>query len=87
MYLGWSILLGPIVLGGWGKSMATGIALLSDFYITMITTMSGMIILFAAARTLGPKVRKSLIGLSSIGLACLGIYQLWVGISALRAAL
>jgi hypothetical protein len=48
--------------------------------------MIGMIILFGAARTLGPTVRKSLIGLSSIGLACLGIYQLWLGISALRAA-
>ena len=87
MYLGWSIILGPIVLSGWRKSMATGIALLLGFYITMIATMIGMVILFAAARTLGPKVRKSLIGLSSIGLACLGIYQLWLGISALRAAL
>jgi len=86
MYLGWSIILGPIVLSGWRKSMAIGIALLLGFYITMIATMIGMIILFAAARTLGPKVRKSLIGLSSIGLACLGIYQLWLGISALRAA-
>jgi threonine/homoserine/homoserine lactone efflux protein len=85
LYLGWSIILGPIVLSGWNESPATGIGLISAFYMTMIGTMIGMIILFAAARTLGPKVRKSLIGLSSIGLAYLGLYQLWLGISALRA--
>jgi threonine/homoserine/homoserine lactone efflux protein len=85
LYLGWSIILGPIVLSGWGKSPATGIGLISAFYVTMIGTMIGMIILFAAARTLGPKVRKALIGLSSIGLGYLGVYQLWIGISALHA--
>jgi threonine/homoserine/homoserine lactone efflux protein len=86
LYLGWSIILGPIVLSGWGKSPAVGVGLISAFYVTMIGTMIGMIILFAAAKTLGPQVRKALIGLSSIGLAYLGLYQLWVGISALRAA-
>jgi threonine/homoserine/homoserine lactone efflux protein len=86
MYLGWSIILGPIVLSAWHKSPAIGIGLLLGFYVTMIVTMIGMIILFAAAGTFGPKVRKSLIGLSSIGLAFLGIYQLWLGISALHAA-
>lgn len=85
LYLGWSIILGPIVLSGWNESHATGIGLISAFYITMIGTMIGMIILFAAARTFGVKVRKGLIGLSSIGLAYLGLYQLWLGIWALRA--
>jgi threonine/homoserine/homoserine lactone efflux protein len=86
LYLGWSIILGPIVLSGWGRSPAIGIGLISAFYITMIGTMIGMILVFAGARTLGPQVRKVLIGLSSIGLGYLGVYQLWVGISALRAA-
>jgi threonine/homoserine/homoserine lactone efflux protein len=84
LYLGWSIILGPIVLSGWNESPAIGIGLISVFYLTMIGTMIGMIILFAAAGTLGSKVRKSLIGLSSIGLVYLGLYQLWLGISALR---
>jgi threonine/homoserine/homoserine lactone efflux protein len=86
MYLGWSIILGPIVLSVWHKSTAMGIGLLLGFYVTMIATMIGMIILFAAARTFGPKIRKGLIGMSSIGLVCLGIYQLWLGISALSTA-
>ncbi len=83
-YLGWSIFLGPTVLGGWRESATKGIALVLGFYVTMIATMVGMILLFAAARTLGPRVRRSLIGISSIALACLGLYQLWLGSLALK---
>ncbi len=86
LYLGWSIFLGPIVLSGWRESPVHGITLIVGFYTTMIAVMMGMILLFAAAGTLGPKVRWGLMGLSSIALACLGLYQLWLGSSALRAA-
>jgi threonine/homoserine/homoserine lactone efflux protein len=79
LYIGWSVILGPMVLGGWRKSPASGVAVVVGFYITIVTVMVGMIFLFSAARALGPKVRKNLIGLSSIALACLGIYQLWLG--------
>jgi threonine/homoserine/homoserine lactone efflux protein len=85
-YLGWSIILGPMVLSGWNKSPTSGVAVLLGFYATIVSVMIGMIFLFAAAKTLGPKVRSNLIGLSSIALACLGIYQLWLGISALATA-
>lgn len=79
-YLGWSVVLGPIVLSGWRQSPERGVVLLLAFYVTLIGTMIAMIILFAAARVLGPKVRKNLIGLSSIGMAYLGLYQLWLGV-------
>lgn len=85
-YLGWSTVLGPILLSGWRKSPSNGIALILGFYITIIVSMTGMILLFAAAKTLGPKVRRNLIGLSSIALAFLGIYQLYLGSSTLIAA-
>jgi threonine/homoserine/homoserine lactone efflux protein len=85
LYLGWSVILGPIVLSGWRQSPSRGVALILAFYITMIGIMIGIIILFAAARAFGPKVRKILIGLSSIGLACLGLYQLWLAVTAFRA--
>jgi threonine/homoserine/homoserine lactone efflux protein len=78
-YLGWSIFLGPAVIGGWRLSPSSGIALLLGFYATIIATMIGIVVLFAAARTIGPRVRRSLIGLSSIALAGLGVYQLWLG--------
>ena len=85
LYLGWSIVLGPIVLSGWRQSPEKGVALLLAFYVTMIGTMIAMIVVFAAARALGPKIRKNLIGLSSIGLACLGLDQLWLGVLNLIA--
>jgi threonine/homoserine/homoserine lactone efflux protein len=78
-YLGWSIFLGPAVIGGWRLSPSRGIALLLGFYVTIVIAAIGIIVLFAAARTLGPKVRRSMIGVSSIVLACLGLYQLWLG--------
>jgi threonine/homoserine/homoserine lactone efflux protein len=78
-YLGWSIFLGPMVLSGWRESPMNGIALMLGFYATMIAVMVGVILLFAGAGTLGPRARRSLIGLSSIALACLGLYQLWLG--------
>ena len=84
-YLGWSIVLGPVVLSGWRQSPEKGVALLLAFYITMIGTMIAMVVLFAAAKAFGPKVRRSLIGLSSIGLAGLGVYQLWLGLLSLIA--
>jgi len=36
LYLGWSLILGPIVLGGWHKSPAKGFALIVAFYATLI---------------------------------------------------
>jgi threonine/homoserine/homoserine lactone efflux protein len=78
-YFGWSIFLGPAVITGWRLSPPNGIALLVGFYVTIVVAAIGIIVLFAAARTLGPKVRRSLIGLSSMALACLGLYQLWLG--------
>ncbi len=82
-YIGWSVILGPMVLSGWRKSPTSGVAVLLGFYATIVFVMIAMIFLFAAAKNLGPRVRKNLIGLSSFALAGLGIYQLWLGISAL----
>jgi threonine/homoserine/homoserine lactone efflux protein len=86
-YLGWSTILGPMVLKGWRDSAMNGAALILGFYLTMIATMIAMILLFAAAGTLGPRIRRSLIGLSSIALACLGLYMLWLGSGILRTPL
>jgi threonine/homoserine/homoserine lactone efflux protein len=83
VYISWSVVLGPMILGGWRKSPSNGLAVILGFYTTIVAVMIGMIFLFAAAKNLGPKVRKTLIGLSSIALACLGLYQLWLGISTL----
>jgi len=80
-YLGWSLIMGPLFLEGWRLAPVNGIALIIGFYITMITTLVGIIILFAFARKLGPNVNKILLGLSSLALFAFGIYQLWLGIN------
>jgi threonine/homoserine/homoserine lactone efflux protein len=86
LYIGWGVILGPMVLSGWRQAPAKGVALVLGFYMTIIATMIAMIVLFSAAGTLGPRVRKSLIGLSAIALAGLGFYQFWLGVSAFSKA-
>lgn len=80
-YLGWSLIMGPLFLEGWEIAPVNGIALIFGFYLTMVITLTGIIILFAFAQKLGPKVGKILIGLSAIFLFAFGIYQLWLGIN------
>jgi len=79
-YLAWSLILGPLFLEGWKAAPVNGMALIFGFYITMVITLAGIIILFAFARKLGPTVSKTLIGLSAIVLFAFGIYQLGLGI-------
>jgi threonine/homoserine/homoserine lactone efflux protein len=87
-YISWSLVLGPLLLKGWRETPAHGVALLAGFYGTMVLSLAGTIALFAAARNLGPRVTRVLIGISSVALACFGCYLLWSGIGALvpRAA-
>jgi len=79
-YLGWSLIMGPLFLEGWRIEPINGIALILGFYVTMILTLAGIIILFGFAQKLGPKVSRILLGLSSIVLFLFGFYQLWLGI-------
>ena len=82
-YIYWSLVTGPILLTGWRKSPANGIGFLLGFYVAMITSIAGIIILFGFARRLGPKVTRILLGFSAIALLGFGLYQLWSGITAL----
>jgi threonine/homoserine/homoserine lactone efflux protein len=84
-YISWSLVLGPLLLKGWRESPAYGVALLAGFYGTMVLSLAGTIALFAAARNLGPRVNRVLIGLASVALACFGCYLLWSGIGGLAA--
>jgi threonine/homoserine/homoserine lactone efflux protein len=78
-YLGWSLVMGPLLLAGWRENPANGIALLVGFYGTMVISQAGIIMLFAAARNLGPQVSRVLLGVSALALACFGVYELWLG--------
>ena len=78
-YLGWSLVMGPLLLKGWREAPAHGVALVAGFYGTMAVSLAGIIVLFAAARELGPRVGRGLVGVSAVALAVFGVYQLWVG--------
>ena len=78
-YLGWSLVMGPLLLKGWRETPAHGIALLVAFYGTMVVASMGIIALFAGARSLGPRVARGLVGISAVALACFGGWQLWSG--------
>jgi threonine/homoserine/homoserine lactone efflux protein len=76
-YLGWSLVMGPLLLKGWREAPANGIALLAGFYGVMVTAMVVIILLAGAARGLGPRANRAMLGLSALALAGLGAWQLW----------
>ncbi len=81
-YIGWSLVMGPLLIKGWRESPANGIALLAGFYTTLILVTLGIMLLFSAARNLGPRVSRALVGVSAIALTCFGLYELWLGTGA-----
>ena len=81
-YISWSLIMGPLLIKGWREAPVNGISLIVAFYGTMITCLAGIIMLFAFARNLGPKVSRISLGISVAALACFGIYQLWLGVSS-----
>ena len=78
-YIFWSLVTGPILLAGWRETPLYGLGFLSGFYITMVLGSSAIIILFGAARQMGPRVNRLLLGISAIALFCFGLFQLWKG--------
>jgi threonine/homoserine/homoserine lactone efflux protein len=84
-YIFWSLVTGPILLTGWRESPADGLAFLAGFYIAMVGSMGGLILLFGTARQLGPKVNRALLGVSAVALVGFGLHQLWLGISGAYA--
>ncbi len=79
-YLYWSLVTGPILLRGWHETPASGISFLVGFYMTIILGLCAIILVFGVARQAGPKVNRTLLGVSAIALFCFGLYQLWLGI-------
>jgi threonine/homoserine/homoserine lactone efflux protein len=79
-YLFWSLVTGPILLEGWRESPSHGIGFLGGFYGAMVGALVAMIVVFGAARQLGPKVNRALLGASALALLAFGIFQLARGI-------
>lgn len=80
-YIFWTLVTGPILVAGWRETPANGLGFLAGFYIAMVGTLTGIILVFGAAARLGSKVNRALLGISSVALFCFGLYQLWKGLS------
>jgi len=80
-YIFWTLVTGPILLKGWRESPMNGIGFLSGFYVTLITGLAAVILVFGVAQKLGPKFNRFMLGISTVALFCFGIYQLWLGLS------
>jgi threonine/homoserine/homoserine lactone efflux protein len=78
-YIFWSLVTGPILLAGWRQAPTNGLGLLAGFYLAMILSLGGIITVFATARRLGPRVNRTLLGISAVALFGFGLFQLWRG--------
>jgi threonine/homoserine/homoserine lactone efflux protein len=85
-YLFWALITGPILMAGWRLSPVNGIGMLAGFYLVMLLVMAAILLAFGWVGRWNPFVRRILIGLSALGLAAFGAYQLTVGAMALHAS-
>jgi len=81
-YIGWSLVMGPLLIKSWNISPVNGITFLTGFYSSMIIFSIAIVMLFAATRSLGSRVNRIFIGISVVILFLFGIYQLWSAIPA-----
>ena len=76
-YLFWSLVTGPLLLAGWKVTPLYGIGLLAGFYVTIMVTLAGFIMLLSGSGKLGPRANRFLLGISGLALAAFGIFQLF----------
>ena len=79
-WLFWTVLAGPILVRAWGQAPTSAAGFVGGFYGAMISSLAGLILLFATARRLGPGVSHALNGVSALALLGFGVYQLWSGL-------
>jgi len=82
-WLGWSLVMGPMLVKGWREAPSHAVALVAGFYATMTVSLAAIIVVFGVARGLGPRVERALVGVSAAALAGFGAWQLWSGAAAL----
>ncbi len=82
VYLFWTTIGAPIVLDGWQISPLHGLSFIIGMYSVFIPSLVALIILFGQTGRLPAKAQKWIgYGLALL-LALLGLYQIWVGLSA-----
>jgi threonine/homoserine/homoserine lactone efflux protein len=87
VYLGWALVVGPLLLNAWREAPARGVAVIAAFYLTMIFCMTALILLVHMAGNLVPRFNRALVAVSALALAGFGVYLLGGGIRSLAAIL
>ncbi len=83
-YIGWALVLGPIVVAAWNETPSAGVAVVVAFYATMVTMLAVIIVGFGSARFFGAGLQRALLLVSAVILAGLAAYQLFAAGSLLR---
>ena len=76
-YIGWSLVLGPVVVQQWPAHPQNAIALIVSFYVVMVFSLAVFITVLGTTAFLGPRGRRSLLLASSAALAALGCYSIF----------
>ena len=78
-YIYWATITGPILLEGWRESTLSGLTFLFGFYMTLVAGFAGFILLFALTGKLDRRINRVLSLVSAVALLGFGLYQLWLG--------
>ena len=81
-YIFWGVVAGPILLSGWRESMGLGVSFVIGFYGTFIISLSALIITFATAGKINPKINWLFSALAGAALLLFGLYQTMKGLLA-----
>ncbi len=76
-YIFWTLVSGPILVSGWRESPVKGIGFLAGFYVTMVAVLAAVILGFGLASRLGPRVSRTMLGISTLALLLFGGFQIF----------
>lgn len=79
-YIFWSLVAGPILLTAWRESVIHGASFMLGFYGTFVSGLTLLILLFALAGRIGPRMVRVFSILAIAALICFGIYQIGSGL-------
>jgi len=81
-FIFWGVVAGPILLSGWRDSPGLGISFMIGFYGTFVCSLAALILVFATAGSINPKINRLLSFFTGSGLLAFGIYQMVTGLMA-----
>jgi threonine/homoserine/homoserine lactone efflux protein len=85
VYLGWALVVGPLLLSAWRVAPARGVAVVLTFYLTMVACLAALVLVVHAAGSIAPRFNRVLVAVSAFALAAFGIYLLVEGAMSLAA--